>query len=63
VNDLAAAPRIASFCRTHGCACADGCPKECYLLEDCPQDEGDFDIHSDDEHNDPRRGQAEELNK
>lgn len=51
---------IATFCRTHGCQCADDCPQGCYLAE--PQDDGDFDLHSDDRHNDPRRGQAKELN-
>jgi len=52
----------ADFCRKEGCPCADDCPAGCYLLEDQPQDEGDFDIHSDDKHNDPRHGQAEGLN-
>ena len=52
----------ADFCRKEGCPCADDCLEGCYLLADDPQEDGDFDIHSDDKHNDPRTGQAEGLN-
>ena len=55
--------RIAAFCRDHGCQCADDCPHECYLLTDAAQEDGDFDIHADDRHNDPRTGQAKDLNR
>ena len=52
----------ADYCRKYGCPCAGDCPSGCYLLEDSGEEEGDFDIHADDKHNDPRRGQARDLN-
>ena len=48
------------YCRKHGCALAKECGKVCDLQAD--EDEGDFDLHADDRHNDQRTGQAEGLN-